>query len=85
MTAPARAPAAASAAVWQPAGPRSPARRTWVQMVMGLPVSVTLRGPGARSDRAEQVVQAVYADLRSADRAFSTYRPGSEIIKCVSK
>ena len=48
-------------------------------MVMGLPVSVTLRGERARSDRAEQVVQAVYADLRTVDRVFSTYRPASEI------
>lgn len=46
---------------------------------MGLPVSVTLRGPRARGDRYSQVVQALYADLRRADQIFSTYRPGSEI------
>ncbi|MCU1691410.1 MAG: hypothetical protein JWM64_501 [Frankiales bacterium] len=54
-------------------------RRTWVEQVMGLPVSITVRGPGARSERADAVVQAVFADLRRADRVFSTYRPDSEI------
>lgn len=54
-------------------------RRTWVQQVMGLPVSVTVRGAGAREDRADRAVQALYADLRRADRVFSTYRPDSEI------
>ena len=54
-------------------------RRTWVQMVMGLPISVTVRGPGARDDRSDHVVRAVYADLRRVDRVFSTYRSDSEI------
>lgn len=54
-------------------------RRTWVDQVMGLPVSVTARGPGARGDQADQVVQAMYTDLRHADRVFSTYRADSEI------
>ncbi len=38
-----------------------------------------LRGPGARGDRADQSVLALYADLRRADRVFSTYRRDSEI------
>lgn len=46
---------------------------------MGLPVSVTLRGPSARGDRVDKVVQALYAELRRADRVFSTYRRDSEI------
>jgi len=57
----------------------APGRRTWVQMVMGLPVSVTVRGPGARGEKADQTVQALYAHLRRADRLFSTYRANSEI------
>lgn len=63
----------------QPHVPPSPQRRTWVEMIMGLPVSVTLRGPGARGDRVDQAVQALYADLRRVDRMFSTYRRDSEI------
>lgn len=64
-----------TAAVQTPALPK----RTWVEMVMGLPVSVTVRGPEARGDRADGVVQALYADLRRADRVFSTYRADSEV------
>jgi len=61
------------------ASPATPGRRTWVEMVMGLPVSVAVRGPEARGDRADQLVQALYADLRRVDRVFSTYRANSEI------
>lgn len=57
----------------------APERRTWVEVVMGLPVSVTVRGPGAREAAADRAVQAVYSDLRQADRVFSTYRPDSEV------
>ena len=57
----------------------APPRRTWVEQVMGLPVSVTVRGPGARSHRPDEAVRALFADLRRVDRVFSTYRPDSEI------
>lgn len=56
----------------------APERRTWVQTVMGLPVSVTVRGAGARDERADVVVHDLYADLRAADRQFSTYRADSD-------
>lgn len=46
---------------------------------MGLPVSVTVRGSGARESRPDRAVQAVYAELRHVDRVFSTYRVNSEI------
>ncbi len=46
---------------------------------MGLPVSVVVRGPLARTDRADAVVQGLYADLRHVDRVFSTYRVESEV------
>jgi thiamine biosynthesis lipoprotein len=54
-------------------------RRTWVEMVMGLPVSVTVRGPDARRSGPDALVQGVYGALRRADRVFSTYRVDSEI------
>jgi FAD:protein FMN transferase len=54
-------------------------RRTWVETVMGLPVSVTVRGPAARGGAADRAVQALLADLHRADRVFSTYRPDSEV------
>ncbi|MCW2777795.1 MAG: ApbE family lipoprotein [Frankiales bacterium] len=46
---------------------------------MGLPVSVTVRGPHAWADRTDGVVRAFYADLRQVDRTFSTYRADSEV------
>ena len=54
-------------------------QRSWVEMVMGLPISVTVRGPEARGALADQVVAGVHAELRHADRVFSTYRADSEI------
>lgn len=54
-------------------------RRTWVEMIMGLPVSVTVRGPAARGDRPDRVVRALFAELRRADEVFSTYRATSEV------
>lgn len=51
-------------------------RRSWVEQVMGLPVSVHVRHPGPGTDAA---VAAVFAALREADARFSTYRPDSEL------
>lgn len=54
-------------------------RRAWVEQVMGMPVSVHLRGEGSRSETADDRVQAVYDELRAVDVLFSTYRPDSHI------
>ena len=54
-------------------------RRSWVQQVMGLPVSVLARGELARSAEADAAVRAVHAELREVDAVFSTYRPGSAV------
>jgi len=48
-----------------------------VEQVMGLPISVALRGRHADDHRAEQAWQAALASLREADRVFSTYRADS--------
>ncbi len=50
--------------------------RTWVETVMGLPVSVRVRGGGPAAPRA---VAAVLGDLHRADRVFSTWRADSEV------
>lgn len=50
-----------------------------VEQVMGLPVSVALRGRHAGGSRAEAAWAAVLADLREVDRVFSTYRSDSAI------
>lgn len=56
-----------------------PDRRAWVDQVMGLPVSIHLRGPGVRSAEAEVRVRAAYDELRAIDRLFSPYRPDSDV------
>jgi FAD:protein FMN transferase len=48
-----------------------------VEHVMGLPVSLALRGRHADDDRATDAWAQVMSDLRDADRIFSTYRPDS--------
>jgi thiamine biosynthesis lipoprotein len=53
-------------------------RRAWVDQVMGMPVSIHLRG-GAHPVRRQAAVDATYAELRTVDRIFSTYRADSDI------
>ncbi|MGC4889459.1 FAD:protein FMN transferase [Micromonospora sp. DT227] len=52
-------------------------RRAWVAQVMGLPVSVHLRGPRVRTGVVEERVARLFAELRAVDAVFSTYRPDS--------
>jgi len=54
-------------------------KRSWVEQVMGLPVSVLVRGDGARGDGVDAAVQLAYADLREADARFSPYLSDSEV------
>ncbi|MCW2601436.1 MAG: ApbE family protein [Frankiales bacterium] len=54
-------------------------KRSWVEQLMGMPISLLARGPDARDDRVHLAVQQVYADLRDADATFSPYRPDSEV------
>jgi thiamine biosynthesis lipoprotein len=59
------------------AAPDTP-RAAWTRQIMGLPVSIHLRGPGSPAAR-EQAVAAAFAELTRADELFSTYRADSEI------
>jgi thiamine biosynthesis lipoprotein len=55
-------------------------RRSWVEQIMGMPISLHLRGPGVDTDPGVPgVVAAVFEQLREVDRLFSTYRGDSEI------
>src|SRR5690242_9140042 len=54
-------------------------RRTWVEQVMGLPVSVLARGGSAQSEAAQGAVAAVFAELVEVDRVFSPYRADSDV------
>ncbi len=52
-------------------------RRTWVEQVMGLPVSLLARGPGA----ADADGGAVYSYLREVDATYSLWRTDSVLAR----
>ena len=54
-------------------------RRSWVEQIMGLPISVLARGGTAGSDKAGVAVAAVYAELVEVDARFSPYREDSDV------
>jgi thiamine biosynthesis lipoprotein len=54
-------------------------RRAWVEQVMGMPVSIHLRGPDVRGPEPERAVAAAYGELVRLDAVFSTYRPESPV------
>ena len=54
-------------------------RRSWVEQIMGLPVSVLARGEQVESARADAAVREVFAELVEADRAFSPYKTDSAV------
>jgi len=58
-------------------GPGQP-RRAWVEQVMGMPVSIHVRGPHAREGAAASVARVI-ADLHRTDDIFSTYQVDSQI------
>jgi thiamine biosynthesis lipoprotein len=53
-------------------------RQAWSEQIMGMPISVHLRGSAGTTPR-QAAVDAVFAELRSVDRIFSTYREDSDI------
>ncbi|MBL8932135.1 MAG: FAD:protein FMN transferase [Kineosporiaceae bacterium] len=59
-------------------------RRAWVEQIMGMPISIHLRGSGLRrpADGENGVAAAIadtFAVLREVEDRFSTYSPDSEI------
>ena len=54
-------------------------RRAFVAQIMGLPMSLHVRGPQARGPQVAEAVEATFAALRADDAIFSTYRPDSPI------
>jgi len=53
--------------------------KRYVEHVMGMPISLALRGRHTCDDLARSAWAAVMDQLREADRVFSTYRPDSFI------
>jgi len=56
-----------------------PPRRARVEQVMGLPVSVHVRGPQARGPEVGRAVTELFAALRADDERFSTWRASSPV------
>ncbi len=56
-----------------------PFLRAFVDQIMGLPISIHVRGAGAVRPEVDVAVAAAFADLRALDATFSTYRADSEI------
>ncbi|MGV1008813.1 MAG: FAD:protein FMN transferase [Dermatophilaceae bacterium] len=54
-------------------------RRAWVEQVMGLPVSIHLRGPDIADADVQRAVAATFTELRRMDELFSTWQPGSHV------
>jgi thiamine biosynthesis lipoprotein len=54
-------------------------RRAWVEQIMGLPISVHIRGEEPDGPRVEQRVAALFAELRRADGVFSPYDENSDL------
>lgn len=61
-----------------------PVRERFVAQVMGIPVTLALRGRDARTHRSRAAWDAVMAELRRLDRLFSTYRPESPV-SCIGR
>lgn len=56
-----------------------PATHRYVEQVMGMPISLVLRGRHTDDQEAQAAWAACLADLREADRIFSTYRDDSVV------
>lgn len=54
-------------------------RRAYVAQIMGLPVSIHLRGPHARGLTAAAAVERAFDALRADDAMFSTWKPDSPV------
>ncbi len=54
-------------------------RRAWVEQLMGMPVSIHVRGPRAHDADVARTVATAFASLHAVDAMFSTYRDDSEI------
>jgi FAD:protein FMN transferase len=53
--------------------------RAWVEQIMGLPISIHLRGDQLTGDDVEHRIAAVFTDLRHADAVLSPYRESSDL------
>jgi thiamine biosynthesis lipoprotein len=55
--------------------------RAWVAQIMGMPISVHLRGERARDEVAAAAVADLFDDLRDVETRFSPFREDSELCR----
>ena len=56
-------------------------RRAWVEQVMGMPVSIHLRGEVVDRPEAQEAVEQAFDTMRRLDSIFSTYRDDSDLMR----
>jgi thiamine biosynthesis lipoprotein len=54
-------------------------QRAWIDQIMGLPISIHIRGADTRSPAVDARVAAVFADLRRVNEVLSPYRDDSDL------
>ncbi len=54
-------------------------RRAFVEQIMGLPMSIHLRGPRVRGEAVERAVEQAFAELRADDDMFSLWKTDSPV------
>jgi len=54
-------------------------QRAWVEQIMGLPISIHLRGDRLTDEAVEHRIEAVLAELRHVNALLSPYRDGSDL------
>ena len=59
----------------------APARRAWVEQIMGMPISIHLRGADVDGPAAQEAVAEAFRILREMDSIFSTYREDSDLMR----
>jgi thiamine biosynthesis lipoprotein ApbE len=57
------------------------ARRAWVEQVMGMPISIHLRGDDVDGPAAHEAVASAFRILREMDSIFSTYLDDSDLMR----
>jgi FAD:protein FMN transferase len=59
----------------------TPARRAWVEQIMGMPISIHLRGASALTPAGEAAVAQAFKVFREMDQIFSGYRDDSDLMR----
>jgi FAD:protein FMN transferase len=54
-------------------------QKAWVEQIMGLPISIHVRGTDPRSDIVQASVDRVFAELHRVDEVLSPYRDDSDL------